>query len=148
MKPLLRPDHPTAQQALFNLTSVSTAQLQGAAKRWLDQPWASIAAQHLLALSKRSSGRPDQAFALYTAAEGPAKGALNALAEQPQDLWVAAAMEQTASNAVVLAREADAQLMLEGDSSKVRAVGILRTVSGFSNVLCYGVVLAGRQMLR
>lgn len=123
VKPLLRPDHPTAQQALFNLTSVSTAQLQGAAKRWLDQPWASIAAQHLLALSKRSSGRPDQAFALYTAAEGPAKGALNALAEQPQDLWVAAAMEQTASNAVVLAREADAQLMLEGDSSKSKAVG-------------------------
>jgi hypothetical protein len=119
VKPLLRLDHPTAQQALFGLTSVSTAQLQGAAKRWLDQPWAGIAAQHLLALSKRSSGRPDQAFALYTAAEGPAKGALNALAESPQDVWVAAAMEQTASNAVVLAREADAQLMLEGDSSKV-----------------------------
>jgi hypothetical protein len=31
-------------------------------------------------------------------------------------------MEQTASNAVVLAREADAQLMLEGDSSKVSGV--------------------------
>ncbi|KAF6266397.1 hypothetical protein COO60DRAFT_451367 [Scenedesmus sp. NREL 46B-D3] len=123
VKPLLRLDHPTAQQALFGSTSVSTAQLQGAAKRWLQQPWASIAAQHLLALSKRSSGRPDLAFVLYTAAEGPAKGALNALAENPQDLWVAAAMEQTASNTVVLASQADAQLMLTGDSSKSKAVG-------------------------
>lgn len=122
VKPLFRLDHPLLQPSLAGLQAMPEPQLASLCARRLDQPWAGIVAGHLAAAAKRSAGRrPDQAYALYTAPEGPAKGALNALAEAPADLWVAAVLEQTASNAVLLAREADAALMLEGDSSKVRA---------------------------
>lgn len=136
IKPLFRLDHPQLQQALFGLQNVSNAQLQGAANRWLGPPWSSIAAKHLLALSKRSNGRVDHAFTIYTDPDGPAKGALNALSDSPQVLWVAAVMEQTASNAVVLALEADAQLMLEGDSSKVRKQDAVCTAAFVSGAPC------------
>eukprot|EP00775_Hariotina_reticulata_P007541 gene7541-7751_t len=137
VKPLFRLDQPLLHQALFGLQHASEAQLQGICNRHLNSPWAGIVAQHIFAMSKRNLGqRPDQAYIIYTAQEGPAKGALNALSENPQDepeldamlppmqaLWIAAVMEQTASNAAVLAREADAQLALDGDSSKSKAVG-------------------------
>lgn len=120
MKLLFRLDNPHVQQAIFSLSSTTPAQLNGACKRWLQQPWSDITSQHLQALQKRSNGMIAQAFNIYIAAEGPAKKALSALSETPQSEYMCSIMEQTVGNAEVLAREADALLMLEGDSSKVR----------------------------
>eukprot|EP00878_Enallax_costatus_P023122 GHUV01024583.1.p1 GENE.GHUV01024583.1~~GHUV01024583.1.p1 ORF type:complete len:302 (+),score=102.39 GHUV01024583.1:256-1161(+) len=122
-KLLFRLDNPQAQQAIFSLSQTTPAQLNGACKRWLQQPWSDITSQHLQALQKRSNGQIAQAFSIYMGPEGPAKKALTALSENPQSEYMCSIMEQTVGNAEVLAREADAQLMLEGDSSKSKAVG-------------------------
>jgi len=85
VKPLFRLDQPLLHQALFGLQHASEAQLQGICNRHLSSPWAGIVTQHIFAMSKRNLGqRPDQAYSIYTAQEGPAKGALNALSENPQ----------------------------------------------------------------
>lgn len=123
VKTLFRLDNPHVQQAIFSLSSTTPAQLNGACKRWLQQPWSDITSQHLQALQKRSNGMIAQAFSIYMGPDGPAKKALSALSENPQSDYMCSIMEQTVGNAEVLAREADAQLMLEGDSSKVRGEG-------------------------
>lgn len=47
------------------------------------------------------------------------------LTNRPDALWVAAVFEQTLDNAVVLAREADKQLGLVEEDSKVRGMAHL-----------------------
>lgn len=46
---------------------------------------------------------------------------MDALTQAPQQVWIAAAFEQMLENAVVLAREADKQLGLVEEDSKVCA---------------------------
>jgi hypothetical protein len=49
----------------------------------------------------------------------PIKAVVDALTQAPQGIWIAAAFEQMLENAVVLAREADKQLGLVEEDSKV-----------------------------
>lgn len=52
-------------------------------------------------------------------ADGPLKAAPESVSQQPDAVWMAAAFEQMLENAVVLAREADKQLGLVEEDSKV-----------------------------
>lgn len=49
----------------------------------------------------------------------PIKAVVDVLTQMPQGIWIAAAFEQMLENAVVLAREADKQLGLVEEDSKV-----------------------------
>jgi hypothetical protein len=49
----------------------------------------------------------------------PIKAVVDALTQAPQGIWIAASFEQMLENAVVLAREADKQLGLVEEDSKV-----------------------------
>lgn len=65
---------------------------------------------------------PNQPSLLLPAhpADGPLKAAPESVSQQPGAVWLAAAFEQMLENAVVLAREADKQLGLVEEDSKVR----------------------------
>lgn len=57
---------------------------------------------------------------LVPADGNPIKAVVDALTQAPQGIWIAAAFEQMLENAVVLARDADKQLGLVEEDSKVR----------------------------
>jgi hypothetical protein len=92
-------------------------------------------------MSKRNLGqRPDQAYSIYTAQEGPAKGALNALSENPQ---VSALHIQQLMAAAVSCRQADTPLVHSSVNVKPRcphssqALEVASAVAMFEPVKCW-----------